>query len=189
MTKANETREPKLGLDRLLGLAHRQASAPVDDAVHAAGRTRLVAAASDVRAPESKRRMVGALAVAAVIALGVGLWLRARPLRYEVDDASRFGSNYVSAPDDDSAKISFSDGSKVMADPGTRLRIDETTSTGARILIERGSASATVVHRARSGWLFMAGPFEVHVTGTRFTLGWDPQKGPSTSRSKRVRWK
>jgi hypothetical protein len=47
---------------------------------------------------------------------------------------------------------------------------------GARVLLERGSAIALVHHGKTSSWLFVAGPFEVHVVGTRFNLTWDPSK-------------
>jgi TolA-binding protein len=74
------------------------------------------------------------------------------------------------------AEITFSDGTQVRADPGTRLRIGEPQSDGARIFIERGVANAHVVHRQHSNWLFAAGPFEVRVTGTKLTISWDPVK-------------
>jgi TolA-binding protein len=70
----------------------------------------------------------------------------------------------------------FSDGSRVQADPGARLRIDDKQDNGARVFVERGVATARITHHTHSHWLFVAGPFEVHVTGTKLTLGWDPIK-------------
>jgi len=72
--------------------------------------------------------------------------------------------------------VQFSDGSELRAEAGTRLRIDETRSNGARVLVERGTTTASVTHAERSSWQFVAGPFLVHVIGTRLTLGWDPVK-------------
>jgi len=50
----------------------------------------------------------------------------------------------------------------------------ETSSDGARLVLERGSLSVHVVHRDGSRWRFGAGPIEVWVTGTRFDLTWEP---------------
>ena len=55
----------------------------------------------------------------------------------------------------------MSDGSVVRADPGSRLRVDDPKSDGARVLIERGRAAVSVSHRAGSSWSFLGGPFEV----------------------------
>jgi TolA-binding protein len=46
---------------------------------------------------------------------------------------------------------------------------------GAALTLERGHIEAHVVHREASRWQVAAGPFVVHVTGTRFKVGWDPQ--------------
>jgi TolA-binding protein len=71
-------------------------------------------------------------------------------------------------------RVDFTDGSSVRAEPGTRLRVDDTRASGARVLIERGRADVNVAHRAGSKWSFLGGPFEVRVIGTRFQLDWDP---------------
>jgi hypothetical protein len=41
-------------------------------------------------------------------------------------------------------------------------------------VVERGRADVRVVHRPSAAWNFVAGPFDVRVTGTRFSLDWDP---------------
>ena len=83
--------------------------------------------------------------------------------------------SYVSARDDVPAEVRFSDGSDVVAQPGTRLRIEETKSTGARVLVERGATTASIHHRERTSWAFVAGPFEIRVTGTKLSIAWDPE--------------
>jgi hypothetical protein len=85
-------------------------------------------------------------------------------------------TSYVSAGVSVPATVRFSDGSDIVAEPDTRLRVEETHKDGARVLLERGSATAHVKHREHSSWLFVAGPFDVHVTGTKLTLVWDPEK-------------
>jgi hypothetical protein len=96
------------------------------------------------------------------------------PLRYEVVGGSDLESAYVSAPPESPVEVRFSDGSDLRAEPGSRLRVDETYANGARVLLEKGAASSHVAHHGRSNWTFVAGPFEVRVVGTRFDLVWDP---------------
>jgi hypothetical protein len=111
----------------------------------------------------------------ALCATAVLLYMQPRPLQYEVVGGQRFASNYIGALPTEPAQVKFSDGSNIEARPGSRLRIDETHADGARVLVERGTASARVRHRDRSRWVFAAGPFNVRVIGTRFDLDWDPQ--------------
>jgi hypothetical protein len=80
----------------------------------------------------------------------------------------------VSAPEATPVDLRFSDGSDVLAEGGSRLRVDETYASGARVLLEKGRTSSHVVHHKMSNWTFVAGPFEVRVIGTRFDLEWDP---------------
>ncbi len=42
------------------------------------------------------------------------------------------------------------------------------------MVLESGSAHAHVVHRDGARWDVEAGPFDVHVVGTAFEVGWDP---------------
>jgi hypothetical protein len=91
-----------------------------------------------------------------------------------VRGGSGFDGPYVSASPLSPAELLFSDGSNLQADPGCRLRVDETYRNGARVFVERGTTTSHVRHEQASNWTFVAGPFEVHVTGTRFALSWDP---------------
>lgn len=112
----------------------------------------------------------GAVAVAALLTLFA---LRLRPLAYEVRGAPSDGP-YIGAPATTPVTVAFADGSSIEGAPGSRLRVDEPRATGARVLVERGHAAVHVTHRTGSAWNFVAGPFDVHVTGTRFDLSWDP---------------
>lgn len=183
-------------LDRVTSLAREAATAPVPAELHAEGRNRFLAAAA--REPFATRttsetsllghgfrrgalRLAAAACVALVLA-GVyvlssrGLFATSRPLAYEVTGNAASASSYVVASLDSSATVRFSDGSDVVAVPGSQLRVEDTWNDGARLLVERGTATAHVKHQARSRWLFVAGPFEVHVTGTKFGMAWDPVK-------------
>jgi hypothetical protein len=172
------------GLRHAVALAHDRALEPVAPEIHAEGRARLLAVAESSAFSSGRMRrprrvlQIGALAMAAAVALavGVGSYLGTRPLTYEVHGGSTFESDYLSVRPDSPAEVRFSDGTEVEAEPGTRLRVDETRNNGARVLLERGTATAQVKHAEHSSWLFVAGPFEVHVTGTKFRLTWDPLK-------------
>jgi hypothetical protein len=156
-------------------LARDAASAPVDPDVHREGRDRIVGIAATTRYRQrSRARTYSALAMAAVLAGGVVFWLVPRPLRYEVVGGSGFESPYVSAPQEAPVDLRFSDGSDMIAEAGSRLRVDATYSHGARVLLENGGTSTHVAHHKMSNWTFVAGPFEVRVIGTRFDLHWDP---------------
>jgi hypothetical protein len=167
------------GLEHVTALAEAAAKAPVGADVHAEGRRRFVHAAQTVVPRSASRSLLPRLFLAAavlLVALGVGLFVRDRPLTYEIRGSSGEGARYVRAGQTTDAEVLFSDGSDVTARPGTRLRVEETSRDGARVLMERGSLTASVVHREHSSWLFVAGPFEVHVTGTKLTIAWDPEK-------------
>jgi hypothetical protein len=156
-------------------LARDAAGTPVDPDVHREGRDQIVGIASAQRyRRKSYTRVYSALALAAVLGGSVGIWLLRRPIRYEVVGGSGLESAYVSASQETPVDLRFSDGSDVIAEAGSRLRVDETYSNGARVLLENGGTSNHVAHHKMSNWTFVAGPFEVRVIGTRFDLHWDP---------------
>jgi hypothetical protein len=174
MTRPDLPQDP---IATLASLAREAASAPISREVHQQGRERILAAAA-VPAARSKLRRgpVVAITFAAALAAAAALAWMVRPsLRYEVSGAVLEGP-YVGAPSASSAEVRFSDGSKIEAEPQARLRVAETSSNGARVFVEKGATHASVVHDKASKWTFVAGPFEVRVTGTRFDLAWDPQK-------------
>lgn len=124
-------------------------------------------------APSRNRRwlwMLPAIASAVVIAIWAAL---PRSLEFELEGAPQNGA-YVQAPADHRVLVRFSDRTTVSAEAGSRLRVDETGMREARVVVESGEATVHVVHDAVRQWTFVAGPFEVLVTGTRFTLDWDP---------------
>src|SRR5688572_4814840 len=161
-------------VDRLSDLARAVAHAPIDPELDRAGRARLLFnMRRELERPAHRFALPLALAAALVALLAVGghrLW--PKPLVYEVRGASLDGP-YVSASEKP-VRVEFSDGSVVRGEPGSRLRVDDTRSDGARVLIERGRAAVKVTHSPGSTWSFLGGPFEVRVTGTRFELEWDP---------------
>ncbi len=170
-------------LERLGELARQGARESISEGEHRLARLAFMekvdAELASAKPREGLRQRLGvprywpapvALLAAAALALFVFL---PRGLSFEVIGAASEGG-YVRAPLDKAAELLFSDQTTVIAAAGSRLRVEDTTSNGARVLLERGSATVHVVHQPDSAWNFVAGPFDVHVTGTRFDLAWDP---------------
>lgn len=157
--------------EALGALARRAAeTAPGDEAAARAALLRRVAQSAPPRSPRRWLALIPALSIAGALLIW---WQLPSKLRYEVVGAAQNGS-YVSASTDRAASVRFSDNTQIEVAAASQLRIDETTRHGGRVLLERGRAQVHVVHRAESRWIFVAGPFEVRVTGTRFDLKWDP---------------
>jgi len=129
----------------------------------------------DERLSARERRVpwTWALAPAALAAAAVALFYfwPGRMLEYEVRSAKADGG-YVRAIDRP-AQIEFSDGTEIVAAAGSRLRVEGVSAHGARVSVESGSIRTHVVHERDTDWTFLAGPFQVRVTGTRFGLDWD----------------
>jgi hypothetical protein len=87
-------------------------------------------------------------------------------------EAGRVGA-WIAAPSGGALPLQFSDGTLFSLSAGSRARVSAMDASGARLVLERGGASASVVHRAASHWLVDVGPFEVAVVGTRFEVSWD----------------
>jgi hypothetical protein len=113
---------------------------------------------------------------ALAIACTLLLWWRAPgTLTYQVVGGEKNGS-FLSAPADHAVSLAFSDSTLVEVKAGSQMRVEHTSAREPRVALERGAAEVHVVHRAQTRWTFVAGPFEVFVTGTRFKLDWDPAR-------------
>lgn len=170
----------ELNLEQLVALARHAAEVPVDPDLDRLGRVRLIERTTRRRSlavqwgswftPLPKFTW----ALAAVCAMAAVLYgLSSRPVSFVVRDATA-PSAYVRAPEDRPTDVDFSDGSRIHAEVGARFRLLERSNQGARILVERGRSTVSIVHRKGANWSFLAGPFEVKVIGTRFWLDWDP---------------
>ncbi len=117
-----------------------------------------------------------ALASAALIAL---FFFRASEpglVEYRVGDAppSTRIDEWIAAPETQMLPITFSDGASVQLSPGSRARVRKLSALGAAVQLEHGEATVRVVHRDATRWTVEAGPFVVHVIGTRFRVRWEP---------------
>lgn len=81
----------------------------------------------------------------------------------------------VRAPKGEDRKLAFSDGSILKLEKGGSLRVRETSARGALVVIEEGLLESQVKPLAGTSWSVFAGPYEIVVTGTRFSTQWDPK--------------
>lgn len=153
-------------------------SGHVDGDHHEQGKQRLLAALRQRdprRAAAPKRRWLLAAAAVTLLAGGaVFTWRQhaGQRLAYEVTGGLLSDSGYVRSGGPGGARLSFSDGTRVDLQDGARARIAAVDSHGARIAIENGHATLTVVQRPSATWFVDAGPFVIHVTGTQFDVDW-----------------
>ena len=151
----------------------------VDKSSEARTRRQLLLRVNNATKP---RRRLGyaAACVAAAAALAAALFVftaarpEQEPLHFWVEERSGHVDEWVTARDTEQS-LRFSDGSSVVAGPHTTTRVMQIGPSGAGLTLERGRIDAHVVHREASRWQVAAGPFVVHVTGTRFRVSWDPQ--------------
>ncbi len=163
-----------------LGRALADGLAPVPADRLARQRARVVDLAATTPRAAPRRLAWGLAGVVAVVVAAVGWKVRrpherTLPLAAQLDGATVDRGQWIAAS---AAPVTlrFSDGSAVTLAVGTQLRVEDLDPRGARILVERGRAAAAIVHGPRSRWTFAAGPYVVHVTGTRFDLAWAPEQ-------------
>jgi hypothetical protein len=156
-----------------LGRIARVLDERIDPQRHAAGRERLLAQTTR-RCGSATPRRWWLVAAALSLPLLVFLLLH-RPGRLEyrvIGPAQPDGAWLEAAPAGAPLGLHFSDGTQLGLAPGSKGRVAEVTSDGARIVLGAGHLQARVVHRAHTHWLVTAGPYEIEVTGTAFDVDW-----------------
>lgn len=134
----------------------------------------------ELRPTRTARRwaLVGGV-VAAAAALVLVVWLqRPRALSASVvgEDRALFVGDEVRAPGESTA-LQFSDGSRIELGRGAQVRMHALGPHGASVGLVRGKLRVAVEHRPDTAWSLQAGPYSVHVTGTRFDLAWQQRTG------------
>jgi transmembrane sensor len=131
------------------------------------------------RRTASRRAAAWFVAAALVVAASVVVWqrqaVRVETLSYTIGERGERGTagDFVAAPVDRELPLRFTDGTRFALAAGTSVRVASLESQGAHLILEKGRASAAVVHRKDNHWRLDAGPFKVVVVGTRFDVSWD----------------
>ncbi len=122
--------------------------------------------------------IAGALAVAAGVALFVARGEAPGSLEFSVGDKAQAGrvGAFIAAPSTGELPLRFSDGTQLALSAGAGARVLSVETNGAHLVLEKGRATASVVHQPGAHWRVDAGPFEIVVVGTRFDVSWDPSE-------------
>jgi len=156
----------------------------VAEAVHAQERAKFLAAFRTIALDEAPRprswlrtrwRVPFAVGAAALVLVVLFVSRKAAPIALTYRLAGAVADRgYLQLPDlTASAEVSFSDGSRIRIEPTTSARIASVNADGAHLVLERGLLDVDVVHRAGAAWTIEAGPYEVAITGTAFSMSWD----------------
>lgn len=95
-------------------------------------------------------------------------------LAFKVEGGTVLEGGYLREAGHGGMRVVFNEGSKLSLSAGTRSQLRVVNRDGAHVSIERGEGSFQVAHRKDRRWLVDVGPFLVTVTGTAFTVSWDP---------------
>jgi transmembrane sensor len=154
--------------------AWREAPVPPFDAE--SGRARFLESVSE--APPRNHRPYVLAAAFGFCACGVafGWWHAMRPVSFTTSTGDGQAGAWLATDTAGELPITFSEGTQLVMAAGSRGRVEDLGRTGASFLLERGEVRARVVHRSGTSWRFLAGPFEVHVTGTALGVDWDPAR-------------
>lgn len=160
-------------------VARIQDEALPDGRRRAAVRNRLLRMPDTAARPASRfrRPAIGFALTSAALLAAFFLWLRGPGVvEYRAGSAGSSSrvDEWIAAPGNRNLPIMFTDGSSIHLSPGSRARVRELSEVGAAVQLERGQATVHVVHRHETRWSVEAGPFLVHVIGTRFRVQWEP---------------
>lgn len=141
-------------------------------------RNRLLASHRAPKAVVSRVRE-GLWFAAATMAAAAAIALWARPsdvLSFTTPSGKGEVGAWLATDRSSEMPIAFSENTKVTLRQDSRGRVESVGHKGAHFLIEQGAVHAEVVHRVDTDWRFLAGPFEVRVTGTALNVAWDPAR-------------
>lgn len=165
------------GFERLMGEVAREHERSLEEGDELREvRARL---AAPRRRARRRPRAAWLAAAACLLAAPILWWVWPRPeaITYTVGAASEpapAGHWIQVAAAEPRVPLRFSDGSRLELQPDSDLEVAALTPRGARVRLERGRVDASVEHRDETGWTVDAGPFELTIVGTRFSVAWDP---------------
>ena len=113
-------------------------------------------------------------AAAAAVVVGLSFWLafRPQPLMYSVNGVVQTPGAVKTT--NSQLLLEFSDRSWIRVARHTELDVAVVGEHSALNRLWRGKLRVSVEHQDSTNWRFLAGPYEVHVIGTRFELEWEP---------------
>jgi hypothetical protein len=141
-----------------------------------AQRRNVLAAAHRLRRAPSRPRWE--LALAATVLLGIGAFFLLRPAPHAALSASFRGERVgdhapLFAALGTAQPLEFSDGSRIVLEANARAELARLSPTHAELELDRGRLSASINHQPGMRWTIAAGPYQVHVVGTKFSVEWD----------------
>ncbi len=71
--------------------------------------------------------------------------------------------------------VAFSDGSRLQLEPAARVELTEVSTERARLTLRGGTLHARIQKHTGRTWSVHAGPYEVRVVGTQFSVSWRAQ--------------
>jgi hypothetical protein len=118
------------------------------------------------------------LALAALVLLAVTAFLLLRPTPHAALQASFRGERVgdhapLFAALGAAQPLEFSDGSRIVLEANARAELARLAPTHAELELDRGRLSASIIHQSGVRWTIAAGPYQVHVVGTKFSVEWD----------------
>src|SRR5260370_28227831 len=120
---------------------------------------------------------------AMVGAAAIGRWLRpTESLAFMTPGGQGQVGSWLATDAASELPLAFSENTRIVLRQDSRGRVEQVSRRGASFLLERGAVHAEVVHLPGADWHFLAGPFEVRVTGTALNVAWDPAREQFTVR-------
>jgi len=131
-------------------------------------------------APRARRRIPAYIALAAALGLALSFLalrgLKSAPqLAISVGGRAPLVGAWLGAPDASALPLEFSDGSRFELAARSKARVVEMERASARVELASGSMHVHVIPGGSGNWRIDAGPFGVHVTGTRFVVSYVPE--------------
>lgn len=163
----------KRGSEKLFRAWNASAPPSFDDA---GGRARFLDAFAAAKPRPNRRYVVWTLAPALVSIVALLGWRSLSTVSFKSAGSDGQAGAWLATGGANELPLRFSEGSEVVMAPDSRGRVEALSRAGASFLLERGEVRAHVVHQASTNWRFLAGPFEVRVTGTALGIEWDPTR-------------
>jgi len=142
----------------------------------AAGRARFLDRFAAGTGRSTRRYVILAAAPAFAGLIALGGWLALSTVTYRTSTGEGQAGAWLATGGANELPLAFSEGTELVMGSDSRGRVETLTRVGASFLLERGEVRAHVVHRSSTNWRFLAGPFEVQVTGTELGVDWDPAR-------------